>query len=116
MRLEDLADGLDQLGFLRDLAFPSAAGWCERTNLRLGLSQPVVQAFALTLAMGRRVLHQHSFWPLTWLLSVLDPTGALEFIPLSHQHLLTLIIRSEYALELAGPGLGDPLADPLGHL
>jgi hypothetical protein len=46
----------------------------------------------------------------------LDPTGALEFIPLSHQHLLTFVIGSEHALELAGPGFGDSLADPLGHL
>jgi hypothetical protein len=76
----------------------------------------VLQSLALTLAMGRRVHHQNPFWPLAVRLGFLDPTGALDFIPLSHPHLLTLVIGSEHALQFTGSVFGDSLADPLGHL
>ena len=79
-----------------------------RAPIFVCLSEAVVQTVGLTLATGRRVHHQNPLWPLAWPVGVVDPTGALDFVPLSHSHLLTLIIRSAYALEFADRRFGSP--------
>ena len=114
--LEDLANSLQELAFLRELTLAPAWGWGQGVQLALGVGQSVVPSFCLLLSMSRGVDHQHPLLPWPLAMRFFHVAGPCELVPLGHQHLLTFVVGPHHGLSLASLGFGDALADPRRHL